>query len=134
MELNASEAKGKRAYWRAVGIWCGAATLGSVSYALMPGISITGKVIIVAALAASVYFLFRASDAARYTAGALALLGLLSNIPAACTVFDPEAEVYGLLAIVVAILCGLVWHAFLISDDVGAYLFASLDDHSDDRR
>ncbi len=122
MELTQVEQKGKRAYWRAFGIWCFASLVASIVYALHPSISIAGKVIIVVGLVCSIYFLYRASDPARYTAGALALLGLMSNITATCAVFDPKTQIQGLLAIAIAVPCGLVWHAFLISDNVGAYL------------
>lgn len=122
MELNPQELKGKKAYWRAVGIWIFTAGLGGIAYALNPQISVIGKAIIFIALGCSIFFLFRGGDPARYAAGILALLGLLSNVTASCAVFDPQTQYQGLVSIVIAVLCGCVWHAFLISDDVGAYL------------
>jgi len=124
MDLSATEAKGEEAYWRAVAAWCAAALLGSAAYSIAPTISVAGKVLIVAALATSVHFVFGASDAARYAAGGLALLGLLANAAAACAVFEGGTRLHGLLAIVLAVYCGLVLHAFLISGDVAAYLRA----------
>ncbi len=122
MELNASELKGKKAYWRASYIWCVAVAFGIATYAVHPEMSLIGKVVIAAGLVVSAAFLFKASDPARYFAGAISLLGILMNLPAACSVFEKETQVGGLLSLCVLVLCALVWHAFLISDDVSAYL------------
>ncbi len=121
-DLTSTQIKGKKHYWRAVVIW-GVGTIGATAlYAMAPRISLPGKVIIAGLLIGSAVLLFKANAFSRYAVGLVALLGMLGSFPGACAVFDPETQTEGIFALTFLIICGYVWHALLISDDVTAYL------------
>lgn len=114
--------KGKRQYWSAVILWSISALGATALYSTAPKISVIGKVIIGILLIGSAMLLLRANIFSKYAVGIVALLGMLGNLPGSCAVFDPATQVQGLLSILLLIVCAVVWHAFLISDHVTAYL------------
>lgn len=123
--------KGETQFRRALILWwIGSAVFVGVLF-LSPGYSISGKILIALGLCATAVFLGKANDAARHLAGIVGLLGMLGSVPAACAVLEPETQIQGLLAIPGFVVCGLIWHAFLYSDDVVAYLKWRRASHSD---
>ncbi len=114
--------KGAAHYRRALVLWCLGSAVFIVVLSLSSGYSLSGKILIALGLGAIAVLLGKGNEAARHLAGIVGLFGLLGSIPSACALMEPETQTQGLLAIPGGVVCGLIWHAFLYSDDVVAYL------------